>query len=268
MKKLKKILLNVGVLVVLLLVVTVLSVSLFLDKIVKTGMETVGPKVTQVAITVDSVKISVLGGSAQVKGLVVGNPQGYKEPQAISVGLASVAVDPGSLLSDKIVVKDVTVDAPEITFEGGLKDNNLTQIQKNVNDFVANLTGGPSTNAPAASTPAKAAGPAKKLEVDHFIIANAKVHGSLRLLGTDVPLPTLPLPTIELKDLGKGDAGLTPSELVSKVLGAVTDSTLEAVGNAAKDLGKGAVNAATDAGKAVGSGVSKLGKSLGGLFGK
>ncbi len=267
MKKLKKLLLIAGVALVLLLVVVALAVGVFLDKIVKTGMETVGPKVTQVSINVDDIKISMLGGSAQVKGLVIGNPQGYKLPQAISVGLAKVSVSPGSLLSDKIVIKEVAVDAPEMTFEGGIKDNNLTQIQKNVNDFVTGLTGAPSTNAPAPAA-AKPAGPAKKLEVDHFIISNAKVHGTLHLLGADVPLPTLPLPTIELSNLGTGPEGITPSELVQKVLGAITDSTLKAVGDAATSLGKGALNGATDAGKAVGSGVSKLGKSLGGLFGK
>lgn len=266
MKKLKKLLLIVGIALVVLLVVAGLAVGLFLGNLVKAGIQTVGPKVTQVPITVDSVSISILGGSAEVKGLVVGNPQGYKEPQAISLGLAHVAVDAGSLLSDKIIVKDVTVDAPEITFEGGLSDNNLTQIQKNVNDFVTGLTGAPSTNTPAA--PAKAAGPAKKLEVDHFLISNAKVHGSVRLLGAAVPLPPLTLPTIELKDLGTGPDGITPSQLISKVIGSVTDATLKAVGDAAASLGKGAANAAGDAGKAVEKGLGGLGKSLGGLFGK
>jgi len=267
MKKLKKLLLIAGIGLVVLLVLVALTVGLFLDNIVKKGMETVGPRVTQVSINVDAIKISLLGGSAEVKGLVVGNPQGYKLPQAISVGLAKVAVSPGSLLGDKIVVKEVSVDGPEITFEGGIRDNNLTQIQKNVNDFVAGLTGGPATNAPVTAS-GKPAAPAKKLEVDHFIISNAKVHGTLRLLGTDVPLPTLPLPTIELTDLGTGPDGITPADLVQKVLSAITTSTLKAVGDAAADLGKGALSGATGAGKAVGGGVSNLGKSLGGLFGK
>jgi len=268
MKKLKKLLLISGIVLVVLLLVIGLAVGLFLDGIVKTGIETVGPKVTQVPITVESIHISLLGGSASVKNLIVGNPTGYQETNAISVGSAEVAVATGSLLSDKIVVKNVAVDAPEITFEGGLKDNNLTQIQKNVNDFVANLTGGPSTNAPAAETKPATPAKAKKLEVDHFIISGAKVHGSVRLLGANIPLPPLTLPTIELSNLGTGPEGITPTELVSQVLDAITTSTLKAVGDAAASLGKGALNGATDAGKAVGSGVSKLGSALGGLFGK
>ena len=269
MKKLKKLLLITGILLVVLLLAVVLGVGFFLDKIVKTGIETVGPKVTQVTMTVDDVNISMFSGSAKIKGFVIGNPEGYKSPTAISVGLAQVEVVPSSLMSDKIIVKNVVVDAPEITFEGGLSGNNLTKIQQNVNDFVAGLTGGPATNPPAATTPAKPAGPGKKLEVDHFLITNAKVHGSIRLFaGKELPLPSLPLPDIELKDLGTGTNGITPGELVKQVFSAITSSTLKAVGSAATDLGKGATDAVKDAGKAATDGLNKLGKGIGGLFGK
>ena len=83
---------------------------MFLGNIVKAGIETVGPKITQTTITVDAVDLSLLTGSARVKGLVVGNPEGYKAPNAISVGLAAVSVSPMSVLSDKIVVESIRVN--------------------------------------------------------------------------------------------------------------------------------------------------------------
>ena len=45
-----------------------------------------------------------------------------------------------SVMSDKIIIESINVKAPEITVEGGLKDNNLTKIQNNVNA----LSGSPS----------------------------------------------------------------------------------------------------------------------------
>jgi len=54
MKKL--FLIAIGILVALI-VVGGLVVGLFLDSIVKKGMETVGPKITQVPITVDAVNL-------------------------------------------------------------------------------------------------------------------------------------------------------------------------------------------------------------------
>ncbi len=200
MKKAKKILLIIGIGLLVLIVVAVIVVGLFLGKIVKAGMNTVGPKITQTTLTVDAVDVSMLTGSAKVKNLVIGNPEGYKAPNAISVGLAAVSVSPMSVLSDKIVVKSVRVESPEITFEGNpFGANNLKKIQDNVNAAAASLQSPLSTNQPAkTAAPAK---PGKKLEVDEFLITGAKIH-----FGTG---PTLPLPDIHLTDLGKGPEGIT-----------------------------------------------------------
>ncbi len=94
------------------------------------------PKVTQTTLTVSSVHIGILTGSAGVNDLVLGNPDGYKSPNAISVGKTAVSVAPFSVLSDKIVIKSVEVRAPEITFEGNpFGANNLKKIMDNVNAF-------------------------------------------------------------------------------------------------------------------------------------
>ena len=138
MKKAKKILLFGGLGLLVLIVVAVIVAGLFLGKIVTAGVNTVGPKITQTPLTVDAVDVSLLAGSATVKNLVVGNPDGFKSPNAISVGLAAVSVSPLSVLSDKIVVKSVRVESPEITFEGSLSGNNLSKIMDNVNGAAKN----------------------------------------------------------------------------------------------------------------------------------
>ena len=259
----KKIILRVGIGLLLLVVVGGLVAGLFLGSLIKAGMNTVGPKITQTPFTVDSVSVSLLTGSAGVKGLVIGNPEGFKTPQAIHVGKAAVSVAPFSVLSEKIIVKSVEVRDAEITFEGNpFGANNLKKIMDNVS-ALAGGTGKADTNAPA---PAGAKKPAKKLEVDDFLITGAKVHVSLTGMGGKEM--TLPLPPIHLTDLGKGTDGITPAELVKDVLGEVTTATLKAVGSAVTDLGKGAADAAKSAGQAVGEGVNKISKSLGGLFGK
>src|SRR5882724_1799505 len=141
----KKIILGVVVLVLVLLVAAVFVVAVFLNGIVKRGVETAGPKITGVSINLDDVHIVLYDGSAKVKGLVVGNPEGYKTTNAISVGVAEVAVDPLSILSGKIVMHSVHIVSPEITFEGGFGGNNLSKIMENVN-AVAKAGGPPATN--------------------------------------------------------------------------------------------------------------------------
>ncbi len=256
----KKLFLGVVIGLVVLIVVVVLGVGFFLDSIVKKSVETVGPKITQVAIKVDAVNLTLLNGSARVKGLVVGNPEGYKTPQAISVGSAAVDVNPLSIFSDKIVVRSVRVEAPEITFEGGLSGNNLSKIMDNVN-AITKSNGPVSTN-----TTAKAANePGRKIEVDDFLITGAIVHVSLTgMIGKEM---TLPLPDIHLTDLGKG-GGITATDLTRRVLSAITIATIKAVADATTDIGKTVGNLGKDAGKAAGQNVDKVTKGIGGLFKK
>lgn len=253
MRKLKKIILIAIVGLLAVAIIALIVVGLSLGTIVKTGVNTVGPKLTQTALTVDSVDVSLLTGSAKVENLIVGNPEEYKAkaPNAITVGKASVSVAPMSVLSDKIVVKYVRVDAPEINFEGNpLGANNLKKIQDNVNAAAASFQSAPSTNESVKSTaPAK---PAKKLEVDEVTITNIKVHFN----GL-----TLAAPDIHLTDLGRGADGITPVELTKDVLNEVVTGTLKAVASSAANVGK-------EATKAVSESVGKVTGGLGGLFKK
>jgi CBS domain-containing protein len=255
MDKSTKVFWGVIVGLVILVIAAVMVTALFLDKIVKKGVETVGPQIVKVSVNLDEVHIGLVTGSATVKGLVIGNPTGYKTPNAIRVGTAAIGVDPLSIFSDKIVVHTVVVESPEITFEGGLGGNNLSTIMDNVN------AGGKA--GAAASAKAAPAKPAKKIEVDDLLITGAKVHVSLtEPVAKEM---TLTLPDIHLTDLGKGAGGITATDLTRSVLGAITAATIKAVAadatNIGKDIGKDVQNLG-------GGGADKLKQGLGGLLGK
>jgi hypothetical protein len=79
----KKLLVRIAIGLVVLIVLVALGIHFFLDSAVKKGVETLGPKMTKVDVKLDSVSISLLSGSGKIKGLVVGNPEGYKTPHAI-----------------------------------------------------------------------------------------------------------------------------------------------------------------------------------------
>jgi len=237
----KKTLIRVGLVLVVLIVIALVAVSLSLDKIIKRGVETVGPQLTQVEVKLDGVSLSLLSGGGSIKGLLVGNPQGYKTPSAIRVDRASLSVQPSSLLSDKIVIKSINVQAPEITFEGDLKGNNISKILENVE---AATGGGGET--PAAK-PAPTSGPSKKFQVDDFVITGGKIKLSTGLLAGKAV--TVPLPDIHLTGLGTGPEGITAGDLTRKVLNAVNKETLAAVKDALAKVGKEAVTAVGDASK-------------------
>ena len=95
----KKILLGLAIGVFVIIVAGVIIAGFFLGDVVKLGMETIGPKVTQTSLTVSSVHIGILTGSAGVNDLVLGNPDEYKakSPNAITVGKTAVSVSPASV---------------------------------------------------------------------------------------------------------------------------------------------------------------------------
>ena len=203
-------------------------------------------------MSVQGVSLSPFSGRGQLKGLVVGNPEGFKTPTAIQVGSVGVALQPSSVLSDKVVIQTITVAGPEITLEQTPQGNNLNKILDNVRG-----TAGPGQ--PAGQEEAKAK--TRKLEVDDLLISGGKVRLSASLLGGKAM--TVPLPEIHLTDLGRGPEGITPAELTEKVLRAVIDGALKSaagglgnMGNAvtggAKDLSTGAVGTAEKALKGVG----------------
>ena len=274
----KKIILWLGLGLVIILVVGVIVVALSLGKIVKTGIETVGPKITQTSFKVDSVDLSLLSGSAGINGFVLGNPDGFKTAQAVSLGKAAVSIVPSSILSDKVIIHSVEVRDAEITFEGSpFGANNLSKIMDNVNALAGSspaATNAPATNAPAASGASK---PAKKLQVDDFLISGAKVHASITgIPGVGVQEITVPIPDIHFSNLGTGPEGITAGELTKKVLGEITTDTVKALASSVSDLGKNLTGAAknilsgatANGTNAVGAGVDTIKKGLGGLFGK
>ena len=238
-KKIVRILVVLAVLVVGLLVVVYCS----LNSVVKKGVETVGPLATKAPVNLSGVSLSPFSGKGVLKGLVIGNPAGFKSESAIRVGSASLVVEPSSLLSDKIIVRSVRVEGPEITFEGGLSGSNLSAILANIEAFAA---------LDKAATKDKKP---KKLQVDEFIITGGKINLSLTLLGGKSA--TVPLPDIHLTGLGQSAEGITPAEAASLVFKAVFDKTTTAVTGAAGGLGKGVTD-----------GASKALKGLGDLFKK
>jgi len=247
----------------LLLVLVVLAIAgavaahFVLDAAIKRGVETIGPKLTQVEIKLDSVRLFLLSGSGGLNGLVVGNPEGFKTPPATSVGSTSIALKPSSLLGDKIVITSINVQAPEITFEESLHGNNLSKI-------LANLEAGSGGEQGTAKT--QEAKPARKLEVEDFVISGGKVRVSLTTLGGISA--TVSLPEIHLKDLGKDSDGITPAELMKTVLKTLLTEATKQAGTVVADLSKGATYLTKDLGKTATNSVEKATKSITDLFKK
>jgi uncharacterized protein involved in outer membrane biogenesis len=231
---------------VVLIIIAIVVIGFFLGDIVKKGIETVGPQIAKVSVKANAVNLSLLTGSATIKGLTVGNPEGYRTSEAISVGTVDVGVDPFSVFSDKIHVRSFHLESPEVTFEGGFGGNNLSKILDNINSsYKEQIQQSASTNQPAAVKPSK------KIQVDDFLVTGAKVHVSMT--GAGGREMTLDLPDIHLTDLGKNDAGLTATDLSRRLMDSIFSATIKAVSKSATEIPKGAEDLTSGAAKSIGN---------------
>lgn len=190
-----------------------------LDSIVKSAIETVGPRMTLASVKVSSVHISPFSGTGRIHQLEIGNPRGFQSDTALKLKNVRVSLVPRSLASEKIVIRELIVDGPEITYEVIGSGSNLQKIQKNIESFV-----------PASKTEGKTApGKEKKLEIGLFVLKNAKVHVLYRVIGNQEL--DLSLPDIRLEGIGHGPGGATAKEAVSAVFQAITHDVVQSVAN-------------------------------------
>jgi hypothetical protein len=265
MKKSKKIVLIAVGVILLLVVVLMLS----LGQIIKAGVNTAGPKLAKVPVHLNSVVVNPLTGMVRIKGLVVGNPEGFNTPSAMELNDFKLNIKMSSLFSKAIVIEEILIDAPQITFEKGLKSSNLSTLQ-------ANLT--PKDAAAPKTEPAPDAKPAekkaaKKIIIEDFQLNGAKVHVTITALGGKKM--TLPLPDIHMKDIGKDSGGASPAEVISETFDAISKAVIDAVasggaiaGDALKDVGGAASDAAKGATDAAKGAADSIKKGIGGLLGK
>jgi len=241
-----------GGIVVVVVVIGVLVMLGKINPIVKSGVEKSGPVILKAPVTLDAVAISFFSGSGELKGFTVGNPEGYKTDYAFSMDRLKIDLDVKSLTSDRIHIKNITIDSPSIVFEGSFGKSNLSQLQANAKEFA-----GPS----GGSTKKKDSGSSKKLLIDHVSIDNGSISVSMQLLQGQKM--TLPLPKLELNDIGK-DKDATISDALGEILAAVNKAVIPAVQSGVGGLGSGVEKS----GEALQEGAKQgLGK-IKGLFGK
>src|SRR5688572_3653293 len=232
MKKRLPIILLIGV---ALLVAVAVAGFLFLGTIVKAGVEKGGPFITKVPVTLNGATISVFDGSGQLKGFSIGNPAGFKAPQSVGVGSIAVKLEPGSLLSEKMIIRSVRVEAPEITYEAAFGGSNIGKILENIQAVAS-----------SGKTNPDQPGSKRKLQVDEFVITGAKLNVTASVIGGRQA--SLILPEIRLANLGQGPDGITAAELSATAFKEVVEAAAKAVTANAVKFGGDVANTAKEAG--------------------
>jgi uncharacterized protein involved in outer membrane biogenesis len=223
-----------------LVVIVVVAVSFLgsnLDSIVKKAITRVGSEMTGVSVDVDKVAIALADGRGEIGGLVVENPKGYEGPHAFKLGSIVLDLDAASATKDVVVIKELTIDAPDIVYDKGTDGSNVEAIQRNIDEY--GKTHGDGTQDKAT----KDEGAAKRFIIESLQIRNGKI----RLTGRDT---VIDLPPLQMRDVGKSQGGMTGAEIAGIVVKQMTQATVSSAARAlAQDAVKDRVDEAKDQAK-------------------
>jgi hypothetical protein len=203
--------------------------------LIKKAVNTMGPEITKTAVSLDDVSVSIFSGKAQIKDFVLGNPKGFKTPNAMKVGIVSVDLYEESITGNPIVINKIEISKPEITYEKKGRTDNFKVI-------LANITKSVKAGKVVKKKTQKEKGskPVKKILIKHVIVKDGTVNLTMDLLAGETI--SAPLPDIHLKDIGKGKKGATPAEAFEIIFDSLysdinADSVTGVFNNGLKKLG-------------------------------
>ena len=200
----------------ILIVVAALVIGLSkLGPIIKTAVNTYGPKITKTEVRVKDVGISLFAGEAKLKDFYLGNPKGFNSPQAMSVKAIYVDVDEKSITGNPIIIVRIEVVAPEINYEQVRRTDNFKTILNNVKKSAR--TSESSTSKEKSSKD----GAGKKLVIKNFIVRDGNVNMAMSTQGGPSLSASASLPDIHLKNVGEKSGGATAEEVFNIVFAAL-----------------------------------------------
>jgi len=258
-----------GAVVIIIVILLVVGLS-NLGPMIKNAVNTYGPEITKTDVLLEDVSVSLFSAQAKLKELYLGNPEGFKSPQAMKAGSIYIDVDEGSLTGDVIIIDKIEVVAPEITYEKKRGTDNFMTILSNVTKAVGADR--------ASEKQSGKKGEGKRILIRNFIVKDGKVNLAMTILGGKSI--SSPLPDIHLKDIGKKKGGASPAEAFKEIFAAlyakitspaVTDTLnkgLKALGTTMEAVSVGAKKQLETAGEGVKKGAGAVSDKVKGLFGK
>ena len=191
------------------------------EQVVETALVNYGSSVLDVEVKVGSVNIDFDRATASIENLFIANPAGFDTEYAINTNEVTLELDIESLLEDRLILRDITIMAPDLIYEYGKSGTNLDKLAENA---VAYLSKEPGKLELAASS---------SLLVDNIHIINPRLQISHRLLkGKTLKLN---LPDIRLHNPADTYRNSSPAEIAQDILSSIKTGT----GMAAASLSMG-----------------------------
>jgi hypothetical protein len=201
----------VGAGLVVIIVVALFYVYSRLGAIIVAAVEKYGSEITQVKVRLNEAEVAATSGQGALRGLTVANPAGFRTARAFELGEISLTLDVATITGDPVVIKEIVVSAPHVTYELGPQGSNIAAIKRNVDAYTK-------AEPPAKETAKEKQTAGRRLVIENLYIRNARME-----IGSSLSDQTMSasLPDIHLTNIGKDKNGATPGEVAEKIIDAL-----------------------------------------------
>lgn len=203
-----------------------------LDTIVRRLVNKYGSQVTGTNVDLKGFSLSLSSGEGKISQITIANPKNYSAPYLFKLDEISIKVNLKSLASDTIIIDEIKVRQPEITYEMiSLTQNNVSEILKNIENY--GKTPAPESTAqdakPQKETKAtKSDSAGKKVIIKNLLIDKGNIDVIAALPGKTQKL-SVALPSIKMQGIGESRHGESIPETISKVIGKILTTASQTV---------------------------------------
>lgn len=207
-----------------------------LDVIVRKLVNKYGSQVTGTEVDLQGFSINLANGEGKIGKFTVANPKGYTAPYLFSTDGVFVKVDIKSLTSDTIVIEEIRVEKPSMTYEMvSLTQNNIAQIMDNVKKNTQKAEAQEAKPQTPAKEEAKSSEGGKKVVINKISINGINLEAAIQtpaipgVSEAKTISQSIVLPNIVIKDIGKDKGGESVIATISKIMTRVLDEASKAV---------------------------------------
>ena len=222
------------------------------ESIVKKVVHKYGSEVTLTDVNIDGLDISLKNGTAAINKITVANPKGYDTKNLFELGQISVKIDLKSLTTDTIIIENVDVKKPVVSYEMiTLTQNNISQILDNVKGYSARKAKeSGTTEAKKVETPKETStdsGSSKKVIIKKITIDQGELNAIANLnipgLELDKNKVSVKLPKIVITGIGENkkngeDVASVITRVITEILSTASQTVVSSNLGDLKDLAR------------------------------
>ncbi|MCP4836974.1 MAG: hypothetical protein GY895_19670 [Phycisphaera sp.] len=207
-----------------LLVLGLVGIYFTLNTIAASEIESAATDALGVETTVEAVNIGLFKGRSSLRDLEIDNPPGY-EGKFLVLKSALLGVSLGTIFSDLIDVKEVSIEGISLDLVERLKESNIGTILSNANNDPSDTS---ASDDPSSGDSGSDGGDDQKFIIDLVSVKDIEIKVAVEPVTSERQPTTIKIDEIVIHDIGRKENGVTLDELSAILVRSIVGSAVKA----------------------------------------